>query len=125
MHTEIHQLLAPYLQAPVECDGFTRLAHTALVNAGIEHKVLFGKVVSVDGTKELPIHFWIELPDGHVIDYKARMWLGNADDVPHGIFGSGAFPGWEYCGEAFEMSTLSPLMVLALMMPVPRLHELG
>jgi hypothetical protein len=32
----------------------------------------------------IPLHFWIELPDGSVVDYKSRMWLGK--NAQQGVF---------------------------------------
>lgn len=81
----ISSLLEPYSNAPVECDGFTRIAHSVLAGAGIPHSCMQGQLVSASGNDELPIHFWIQLDDGRVIDYRARMWLGDDAGVPHGV----------------------------------------
>lgn len=108
---EIHQLLEHCVNASVECDGFVRLAHTALVERGIEHSVLIGRLISLDGSVRTPIHLWIELGDGNLIDYRARMWLGDRIDVPHGIFPRGAFPGWSYYGKAIDIPVLAPALV--------------
>lgn len=115
MSAELHQLLEPYINAPVECDGFTRLAHTALVHAGIEHACMCGRLVSVDDTTESPIHFWIELADGRLIDYRARMWLGENPTVPNGVFNANEFAGWKYLGEQIDLPTLSPVLVEILL----------
>ena len=66
----------------LECDGTTRVLHYALNKAGIPHKIYTGDV-TFNG-KVVPLHFWIKLPDGRIIDYKLRMWIGNS--APEGIF---------------------------------------
>jgi hypothetical protein len=112
---ELHRLLERYIDAPVECDGFTRLAHGALESAGIDHACMRGRVVSADGTVRSPIHFWIELPDGRLIDYRARMWLGDFSSVPHGIFLPDEFAKWQYQGEPIILQTLSPVIAELLL----------
>lgn len=68
----------------LECDGFTRVLTYALKKKGIPHRVMIGSMM--DTEKEgsiIPLHFWIELGNGQIIDFRARMWLGN--EAPHGI----------------------------------------
>jgi len=67
----------------LECDGATRVFHYVLSKNGIKHRVMVGSVkISNDGI--IPYHYWIELPDGNIIDYKSRMWLG--ESAEEGIF---------------------------------------
>ncbi|WP_223821873.1 hypothetical protein [Paenibacillus peoriae] len=33
-------------------------------------------------------HLWIKLSDRMIVDYRARMWLGDGEEIPHGIFDS-------------------------------------
>lgn len=75
--------LAPLDQAPVECDGFVRLASILLTREGLEHEVHVGRL-SLAGANSISPHFWIALPGGLVCDYRARMWLGEL--APHGVF---------------------------------------
>lgn len=119
LDTELHQLVAPFIDAPVECDGFTRLAHTALANAGIGHTCMLGRVVSADGQRRTPIHYWIVLEDGQVIDYRARTWLGECERVPHGIFKPASFKSWVYQGEPIDLPVLHPVMANILMQAMP------
>lgn len=114
----IARLLAEYVDAPVECDGFARLAHTALAEAEIEHSVLEGVVLAGDGSVALPIHYWIELRCGTLIDYRARLWLGESDAVPHGIFNQADFPQWRYEGARVDMPVLSPAFAKLLSTPI-------
>lgn len=121
MPHELHQLLSVYDTAPVECDGFIRLAHTALINAGIQHRCMCGRVSSIDGTTVIPLHFWIELENGNFADYRARMWLGEVATVPHGIFRLENFPEWRYEGVQVDVPVASPALIAILTAPMPTL----
>ncbi|MCV4078803.1 hypothetical protein OD785_31775 [Pseudomonas aeruginosa] len=115
MPDAISNLLEPYSNAPVECDGFTRIAHSVLTGAGIPHSCMHGQLVSTSGDEELPIHFWIELDDGRVIDYRARMWLGDSEGVPHGVFKTDEYPDWHYLGTEITLPVFSPTMIQLLL----------
>lgn len=67
----------------LECDGATRVLHYALTKAGVNHVIKQG-YVKYDDDLIIPFHFWIELPDGHIIDCKSRVWLN--DKVMEGMF---------------------------------------
>lgn len=69
----------------LECDGLTRVLSTLMQRDGIDHRVLVGEL-EVIGIGTIPYHWWIELPDGTLCDFRARMWLGDHEDVPHGVF---------------------------------------
>lgn len=105
---KIHNLLAPYDSSTTECDGIVRLCHTVLVQHHIEHQPMIG--ILTKGHKEISPHFWIELPSGECIDYRARMWLGNSEEVPHGVFQPTDFPSVNYEGEPVELVLLSPVL---------------
>ena len=66
----------------LECDGSTRVLHYALDNAGVKHTVKRGKVIGDEYV--IPLHYWIELPDGNIVDYKSKMWLG--EKAQEGLF---------------------------------------
>lgn len=70
---------------PLECDGLTRVISTLMQREGIPHQVCIGKL-SITKVGMIPLHWWIVLPDGLICDYRARMWLGNLPQVPHGLF---------------------------------------
>ena len=84
---QLKKIISPYYGKcqSLECDGMTRVIHYLLNEKKIPHDVYAGQMML--GKEEIPVHFWIALPDGRIIDYKARMWLTNKD-APHGIFHS-------------------------------------
>lgn len=89
----IQAWLDPLDSLPVECDGMTRVITALLTQNGIEHKVMGGHLTDVSplqdknarlGPLTAYVHWWIELPSGHLIDYRARMWMG--ESAQHGVF---------------------------------------
>lgn len=70
--------------APLECDGMTRVISTLLQRDGLPHRVVVGRL-EVAGYGVIPLHWWIELPDGRICDLRARMWLGGGETIPHGL----------------------------------------
>lgn len=115
MPDAISSLLEPYSNAPVECDGFTRIAHSVLAGAGIPHYCMQGRLASTSSSEEIPIHFWIQLDDRRVIDYRARMWLGDDAGVPHGVFKMGEYPEWNYLGTEIALPIFSSTMIQLLL----------
>lgn len=81
----LERWLSPLDGAPLECDGFTRTASTLMQLQGIHHTVYVG-ALRVDGVGEVAPHFWIGFETGYVCDFRARMWLGQSEAVPHGVF---------------------------------------
>ena len=70
---------------PLECDGASQALSQVLLHAGIDHAIHIGSL-SVDGSGHIPLHWWVTLPTGQCCDIRARMWLGDAPGVPHGVF---------------------------------------
>jgi hypothetical protein len=103
---EIKALLNRYDKAPLECDGLTRVITTELTKAGVSHTVKWGTISHISGQAMTP-HFWVELPDGHIVDYRAKMWLGAWDDIPHGVFKPGDYPSVSYEGAEVRMEPLT------------------
>lgn len=70
---------------PLECDGVSRALSQYLMHTQIEHEILFGclEVVPYGRT---PLHFWVVLADGSHCDIRARIWLGEDERIPHGVF---------------------------------------
>lgn len=113
---QIQKLLAPYDTSPTECDGLTRILHTLLCQHNIPHLVLFGKCSYA--SQVMPLHYWIDLLSpltGWRVDYRARLWFGEFEDVPHGIFQPHDFSAIMYEGRPVELDVL-PEQVFQLLM---------
>lgn len=104
----IEELTKPYDNMPGDCGDVTRALHTVLVGAGVKHRVMLGYLLDQHSGEQFAPHMWIELEDGRVVDYRARMWLGSKEYVPHGVFAPAAFPGVEHHGMEVKISTLEP-----------------
>jgi hypothetical protein len=105
--------LEKYSALPLECDGMTRVVTYLLTEARVKHRVKVG-MVYVDG-KEIgaPIHWWVTLPDGRIIDYKLRMWAGDGPSIPHGVFKPAGYPRVSYRG-VHQRLNVSPFMFAIL-----------
>lgn len=65
-------LLAPAIAAPVECDGFVRLASIELVQAGVAFKTYIGRMERRGQPDRcISLHYWIVLDDGRLIGCSA------------------------------------------------------
>ena len=94
---ELKELLEPYDSPRLECDGSVRVFGWLLKQKHISYVINFGQLEV--GHKKLWPHYWIELDNGLIIDYKARMWLGDEPNIPHGIFKLDEFPKALYVGK--------------------------
>ncbi|WP_240416690.1 hypothetical protein [Paenibacillus periandrae] len=90
----------------LECDGMTRIISCILQSAEISHIVRVGTLTNVRTSKTIEPHLWIELQDGTVIDFRAKMWLGNEVDIPHGVFTP---EKWTQVGYTGQETTTYPL----------------
>lgn len=108
------ELLSRYDRCKLECDGLTRVISTVLTREGIEHICFVGSIAHKPSETDMSPHFWVRLPDNRFIDYRARMWLGERNDVPHGIFQLADFPSVEYVGEAIDLEPL-PTYLFAIL----------
>ena len=77
----IKSILDPYDNLPLECDGFTRIAHYLLSKENIPHECYSGSVTF--GELAMCPHYWI-IADKFIVDYRLRMWFGTT--APHGVF---------------------------------------
>jgi hypothetical protein len=82
---DLTRWLGQFESLPVECDGMTRLISTLLQREEVEHEICIGQL-EVAGVGATPLHWWISFPDGRICDLRARMWLRNSPDAPHGVF---------------------------------------
>lgn len=88
----------------LECDGTVKVISYLLNENHIPHKIMRGYVKVIENkvvVDSIPLHFWIELPEGLVVDYKAQMWLGNS--APNGIFKFSDYPNYVYKGIEVKM----------------------
>ena len=108
----IQQLLDPYDESPTECDGMVRLGSTILYQYDIEHQPMVGTLSK--GERTISPHFWLDLPSGERIDYRARMWLGNNESVPHGFFNPDNYPQIKYIGNPTKLDPLPPWLFKVL-----------
>lgn len=124
MDTErLRALLDPLDCADVECDGMARLVCTVLTREQIEHSAFVGQL-KFDGQTVRP-HFWIEV--GPVlIDYRARMWLGERDAVHHGVCLKSDLSA-QYQGVHYPIEPLPShvFQLLALPTPPELMRQLG
>lgn len=98
----------------LECDGLTRVLHTCLTHRDIPHWVYAGSVTHLPTRQEMSPHYWITLPDGRFVDYRARMWLRCLPGVPHGTFVPANYPDIKYTGTVTPLETLTPGLLVAL-----------
>lgn len=84
----------------IECKEMTQVIQWILTKRGIEHSTYTGYVVDNLTDDIVFPHCWIVLNDtGYIVDYRLRMWLGDTDDIPHGIFQN--IKRFSYCGATF------------------------
>lgn len=105
--------LERYDSCRLECDGLTRVLSYVLSNADIPHTVMLGEIIDRLTDNSFSPHLWIELADGRVVDYRARMWLGEAEYIPHGIFNL-QDQQVEYIGKEVvftDLDTIAPLLI--------------
>lgn len=80
---KIEELLLPYINLPLECDGMCKVLSYVLYKNNITHEKCYGEIKNIKTNKSI-YHEWI-LWDDHIIDYKAKLWF-KGSGVPNGIF---------------------------------------
>ncbi len=93
--------------APVECDGMTYALSLLLTDAGIPHKACCGYVRDCRRNAVVSPHCWIALDSGDILDLRLRMWLGDNDEIPHGVVPVHDQAWLEYRGHRINGSPLS------------------
>lgn len=105
----------PHLESlPLECDGMSRVIATLLDREGIDHAMHVG-ALDVEGVGRMVPHFWVELGEpnqGVIVDFAARMWLGDNPAVPHGFFQVG--PMHRYQSQGTLDGRLDPVLFTIL-----------
>lgn len=120
---ELEALLCDLDVPQIECDGATRIAFSRLHQLGVSSRAFIGSI-SVGGQSFYP-HLWLVVEGGIYVDYKARMWLGEHSNVPHGVFAPDDFPDASYKGEELELKPLSEGMQKILLAPFPDMEWPG
>lgn len=111
---EVLELLDQWDTPGLECDGQTRVFTTVLQEQAIPHTCMAGTLTHTATHDRVPLHFWIELPDGSTVDYRARLWLGDSHEIPHGVFRKEAYPQVVYVGLPIPLDPLPPTLFRAL-----------
>jgi hypothetical protein len=97
-HEELSLQLAALNDAPLECDGMTHAISAALSRAQVSHRCMTGYVTDNSSGNIVTPHLWVELGDGWIVDFRLRMWLGDEERVPHGVFRPQDQPEFLYQG---------------------------
>lgn len=104
-------LFDPIQNAELECDGFSRIVSSTLIEAGYSPTLMAGHL-TLRGKAVRP-HLWVEI-DGWIIDYQVRRWLGNHPWIPHGVFKASETEA-VYSGEQIRAMTI-PAGLRAIML---------
>jgi hypothetical protein len=119
----LHLLLNPYDKLHhLECDGLTHVIHRVLSDENIEHTIYTGRVIYSFNDEHIPIHYWIDI-DNIRIDYRAKMWLGDAPDIPHGIFYPTDYPSISYQGSHTQLTLLPHIIIQEIINPYPAIND--
>lgn len=70
----------------IECNGMSWAFSYLMSKKGIMHECMAGYVTRRHTHEAVMPHYWIELPGGWILDLRLRIWLGDDDSVPHGVF---------------------------------------
>ena len=105
---EVLELLDQWDTPGLECDSQTRVFTTVLQQHNIPHRCMAGTLTHTATNDHVPLHFWIELPDGFTVDYRARLWLGDSHEIPHGVFRKEAYAQIIYAGLPISLEPLPP-----------------
>ncbi|UZE94417.1 hypothetical protein [Alkalimarinus alittae] len=83
---DIELVLLSLEDLDLDCDGVSDQASVILDEYGISHKRMAGTVTNQASGDVVVPHSWLELVTGEIVDFRLRKWLGDRDEVPHGIF---------------------------------------
>lgn len=88
----------------IECNGLSWSISYLLTQAGIQHECMFGYALEELTNRAVAPHYWIQLDGGWIIDFRLRMWLGDKDSIPHGVFheSDASWLGIVYSGESIS-----------------------
>lgn len=113
-HLDLERALTPLDGCALECDGMTNVISYLLRQHGIDHRVESGELQDTRSSKIVKPHLWVRLLSGRIIDFRARIWLGTAVGVPHGVFPAEAYEAVIYSGMPIQPAPLSAGLVWLL-----------
>lgn len=99
-HDELEFTLLQLEDARIDSDCMTYIVSRILEEHATFHQCRIGYAEDrLSGVITSP-HCWIELEQGWCIDLRLRQWLGDEDDLPHGVFQPSDYPRVRYQGAA-------------------------
>lgn len=101
-HRELEAVLMALDDCQLECNGMTWAISHLLKEANVQHDCMYGYVQDKQTKDIVAPHFWVVLNDGWLVDLRLRMWLGDHDSIPHGIFYPDNEPGFLYKGKPLQ-----------------------
>lgn len=83
---EIEMIALEISDLDIDCNGVSDLLSIQLERMSVTHTRMCGLAKHARTGKRVFPHCWLELPSGHIIDVRLRKWLGESEDIPHGVF---------------------------------------
>ena len=105
-HDELEFALLSLEDARVDSDCMTFVISKILDDRGVFHQCRVGYAEDRLSRMTTAPHCWIELEQGWCIDLRLRQWLGDEDDLPHGVFQPSNYPRVRYQGTALAVPHL-------------------
>ncbi len=105
-HDELEFALLSLEDARVDSDCMTFVISKILDDRGVFHQCRVGYAEDRLSRMTTAPHCWIELEQGWCIDLRLRQWLGDEDDLPHGVFQPSDYPRVRYQGTALLVPRL-------------------
>lgn len=105
-HDELELALLPLEDLRVDSVYMTFVISNALSEPGIFHQCRIGYAEDRLSRMTTAPHCWVELEQGWCIDLRLRQWLGDEDDLPHGVFQPSDYPRARYHGTALLVPRL-------------------
>lgn len=99
-HDELEFALLQLEEARIDSDCMTYVISKILDEHGVFHQCRVGCAEDRLSHMTTSPHCWIELEQGWCIDLRLRQWLGDEDDLPHGVFQPSDYPRVRYQGTA-------------------------
>ena len=105
-HDELEFALLSLEDTRVDSDCMTFVISKILDDRGVFHQCRVGYAEDRLSRMTTAPHCWIELEQGWCIDLRLRQWLGDEDDLPHGVFQPTNYPRVRYQGTALVVPHL-------------------